>query len=111
MYYIFDKNFNPVKANLEEWSKFFGDFDKRVVKQDTVNGVFISTVFLGLDHGHNSDKLLLWETMCFSDNQNYEGYQERYSSYEDALKGHVFALSMIRAKEPLNGRKILKLKL
>jgi hypothetical protein len=66
---------------------------RKVVKQDTVGKVFISTVFLEIDHAWNSDTPVLWETMIFGG--KHDGYQERYTSVEDALKGHQTALNLI----------------
>ena len=55
--------------------------------------IFVSTVFLGLDHAWNSDVPVLWETMIFGG--EHDQYQERYTSHEDALEGHKKALTLI----------------
>jgi hypothetical protein len=49
MYYIL-KDDSPVPASLGQWVMWFSE-GKRVIKQTELNGFFISTVFLGLDHG------------------------------------------------------------
>ena len=54
---------------------------------DIVDGVKISTVFLGLDHnlsGNGPPKV--FETMVFGG--KYDSYQERYSSLFKATIGH-----------------------
>jgi hypothetical protein len=48
MHYILDGQ-QVRRVNLREWAKWFETAD-RVVKKDTINGVVVSTVFLGLDH-------------------------------------------------------------
>jgi hypothetical protein len=53
-------------------------------------------VFLGLDHAWDSDIPVLWETMIFGG--EHDQYQERYTSYEDALKGHQTALNLVKEK-------------
>lgn len=76
---------------IEEWIELFG---KRVedesfwkVGTDEINGVTISTVWLGLDHNFNSEgPPLIFETMIFSG--EYDGEQRRYSTWEEAAKGH-----------------------
>jgi hypothetical protein len=98
MWYLLDENKQPYpvgieQVTLENISKY------KVVQQDTLpNGKFVSTVFLGLDHGWEDRnkpdyKPVLWETMVFSDQEfGADEYMERYSSYEDALEGHKRAL-------------------
>jgi hypothetical protein len=104
MWYILDKNNNPIKANVltaYKWMEY--NPKRRIVKQDHIkdkldNEVFVSTVFLGLDHSYWKDlqivKPTLWETMIFG-GEHDQSYQERYSSYEDAFEGHQKALNLI----------------
>lgn len=61
----------------------------RVIQQDIVGRYFISTVFLMIDHAYGGGAPVLWETMVFPDNTFSEVYCERYTSYVDALEGHV----------------------
>lgn len=100
MWYLLDENKNPYPVSLEESFKMYNDMDMKIVKQDKLdNDVFVSTVFLGLDHGWYGDKEkpdykpVLFETMIF--NGEYDGYQDRYTSYNDALKGHQEALDLV----------------
>ena len=84
-YYIL-KNKKAVQVNnLTEWATQFGKQNKRVAK-DTINGVDISTMFLGLDHQYSKGKPLLFETMVFGGELDQE--QERYSTWEEAVAGH-----------------------
>jgi hypothetical protein len=55
--------------------------------------VQVSTVFLGLDHNFGfGRKPLLFETMIFGG--KHDQYQERYSTYKEAEKGHAVALEL-----------------
>lgn len=112
MYYILDESNEPVKVEvITDWLNKFNEGMRRVAKDES-NGVSISTVFLGIDHGFGgAEKPVLWETMCFSHNPDYSDYQERYTSYKDALAGHEKAVKAVREGISLNGRKTLKLKL
>ena len=95
MWYILDENNKPVESSTTEYYMWEEENPtKRIVKQDTIGDIRISTVFLGLDHSYNSDKPILWETMIFGGKQDQ--YQERYSSYEDALIGHQKALDLVK---------------
>ena len=66
-----------------------------MVKQEHVDDIFVSTVFLGLDHAWPKDDVtpMLWETMIFGG--EHDQYQDRYTSVEDALEGHQTALTLI----------------
>lgn len=93
-WYILDSNNKPVaKPTLEvaEWLQ--NNQDRKIIKQEHIGDIFISTVFLGLDHAWGSNIPVLWETMIFGG--EHDQYQERYTSYEDALEGHKKALTLI----------------
>ena len=97
MWYKLDENNNPVKAkNIEDYYKWVSkNQEKRTVMRQDVDGVTISTVFLGSDHSYpkNDNKPLLWETMIFEG--EHDGYQERYYSFDNAVDGHFEALKLV----------------
>lgn len=90
----------PVPCSLLEWAATYGmKKDKnRVIKQERhrIKGkkVFISTVFLGLDHawGHGS-RPILFETMIFGG--KYSEYQDRCCTYEEAEDMHEKAVNLV----------------
>jgi hypothetical protein len=100
-WYILDNNHKPVSKPVLEAAKWMENNPnrKRVAYDDLtdLNGddVRVSTVFLGLDHGWNSKTPVLWETMIFGGIHD-QGYQERYTSYQDALEGHQKAINFIK---------------
>ena len=80
--------------DLLKWSKWFGTAD-RVVKQDTLkNGLFVSTIFLGLDHNFlGKGKPVLFETMVFAHKKKRATFgkgldQVRYCTWAEAEAGH-----------------------
>jgi hypothetical protein len=95
MWYTLDNNNKPIAAaSVIEAAKWLDEnLERKVVKQDYIGDIFVSTVFLGLDHAWNSDIPVLWETMIFGG--EHDQYQERYTSHEDALEGHKTALTLI----------------
>lgn len=97
-WYILDENNKPVKATsiMEAADWMENNPERKAVKQENIGDIFISTVFLGLDHAWNSDVPVLWETMIFGG--EHDQYQERYTSHEDALEGHELALTLITKK-------------
>jgi hypothetical protein len=100
--YILDENGQPVVCDdLLEWASWYESSEKRRIAGthlDGKDGVFISTVFLGLDHNFSpmSDPLtykpILWETMIFGG--KHDQFQRRYTSRELAELGHAEACAM-----------------
>ena len=92
--YILDADRNPVKCdNILEWGRWFESSDRRTVAMTDFDGGYVSTVFLGMDHNFQSTgKPILWETMIFGG--PHDGYQERYTSHEDAVRGHEEAMRL-----------------
>lgn len=93
--YILDENNNPiVEPDVLKWGKWF-EKAERHIGLDTIGEVKVSTVFLGLDYnwGLNGSPVL-WETMIFGG--KHDEYQERYSSYSKALKGHQDAVELVK---------------
>ncbi len=93
-WYILDENNKPIRSTIVDCGEWLEENpERKAVKQERIGKIFISTVFLGLDHAWNSDTPVLWETMIFGG--EHDQYQERYSSYEDALEGHQKALNLV----------------
>ena len=66
-YYIL-KDGEPVEASGRDWSNWFETADEeRRVAVDEIGDVRVSTVFLGLDHGGDVDRPLIYETMTFGE--------------------------------------------
>jgi len=81
--------------------RLLSDRTYRVVAQTTLaNGWFVSTVWLGLDHGYGAGPPLIFETMIFdraADGGFGRGdsvYQERYATEAEALAGHAHACDL-----------------
>jgi len=92
MKYILDKKKIVETNDLLKWAEWFESADRHVGKK-TIKGVEISTVFLGIDHSFGREKPLLFETMIFGG--EHDGYQERYSTYEQAELGHKKAVAKV----------------
>jgi hypothetical protein len=90
--YILDKNGKPKPCkDVLKWGK--AQEAPRSLKKTEIGDILISTVFLGLDHQHGDGPPLLWETMIFGG--KHDQYQERYSSREEALEGHIRAVNLV----------------
>jgi hypothetical protein len=76
---------HPAK-NMDEWSAHYDD-DHRIVAQTGNDNIWVSTVFLGINHNFFGEgPPILFETMIFGGRM--DEYQHRYHTYEEALAGH-----------------------
>lgn len=99
MWYTLNENNKPVASTMFESSEWMElNPTKKSLKQEYIGDIFVSTVFLGLDHSWPKDesKPLLWETMIFGG--EHDQYQDRYTSVEDALLGHQKAVDLVNSK-------------
>lgn len=102
-WYILDENDNPVITTDRGLVEEFLGSKRKIVAQTEHQGYWISTVFLSLDHSFipngfvpKISKPVLWETMIFEQGDTgKETYQKRYTSYEDAVKGHQDAIDWL----------------
>ena len=71
-----------------EWAVAFERPENAIVEQTTLpNGRWVSTVWLGLDHGHGDGPPLIFETLVF---RNSGGHSELdCASEEEAHAGHA----------------------
>ncbi len=74
----------------EKWALLFEMRKYRVVKHSrTLYGELLSTVWLGLEHGYDNGRPLLFETMLFApESEGDERIQLRYTNEEDARERH-----------------------
>jgi len=110
LYYKLDSNHEVVLCkSVLEWGEWMHQHSKdRIVKQDSVGPLWVSTVFLGLDHSIFADRLQLFETMIFD--EFHDDYQTRCSTWDEALTMHETAMGVARAlvekaKDLVDGRR------
>ena len=105
--YVLNQHNEPVEVkDLLLWAAAFEDNDKRIVRQNTVTelgehlvspfkSVFVSTVFLGLDHNFSEKgPPIVFETMVFGGPFNHTMW--RYATWDEAVKGHEQLVKMVR---------------
>lgn len=90
-YWILDGK-TPKAATLQEWSDFIECIDKKRIQQNVYQRhgkrIWISTVFLGIDHAFDEGRPILFETMVFEGHSFQDLYCERYATYDEAIEGH-----------------------
>lgn len=98
--YVLDK-YGKVKPeqDLLTWARWFETANRHLAKDRISAKVWVSTVFLGLDHSFGEgEEPVLWETMIFGGRHDQATW--RYRSQEEALKGHQRAVALAREVEP-----------
>jgi len=99
-----DHTVTPYTGTDEEqvlaWGKDFND-DARFLAQDEIEGMMVSTIFLGIDHAFGHGPPILFETMWFSagtrtftfagkEHEAHEALdQRRYATWDEAMAGHA----------------------
>jgi hypothetical protein len=105
-YYILkEKEIIPCSDHIEWCNWIENSTNERIVNQTIIGEKMISTVFLGIDHSfqfreYNRDPIL-FETMIFNKDGTTENFQERYSTYHEALEGHNKILKRIKKGEEI----------
>jgi hypothetical protein len=106
-YYILRGHVPVLCTDLLTWARWLENTN-RIVSQDRIGDVFISTVFLGVDHNFYGGDPLLFETMVFDEGDKVElfngiktpdsidEYTQRYSTWDQAEEGHKQIMQLIR---------------
>ena len=95
-----DKTTTRSPSTSMRWAKWFEDIGNRIVDYTEITShVFVSTVFLGIDHRLRGDgPPILFETMIFGGGR-LDDVDCRYSSWDDAATGHKVIVDKLRAKQ------------
>lgn len=95
-YFILNDDHSTTPVDMMEWAQWLSaDRNKVIVKQETFGEVRVSTVFLGLNHAWlGQGPPLIFETMIFGGKE--DGYQDRYSTWDEAIKGHQKAIELLK---------------
>ena len=99
-YYILLPDHAVRAVPLLEWAVWFEEADRRVV-ETTIGPYWVSTVFLGADHGFMG-RVLLFETMVFDKSGGekraaLDVFADRYATWDEAIAGHANAVAMVLA--------------
>lgn len=101
--YILVDRIPVAEPHLLKWGQWMQSADRRVA-ETMVEGVRVSTVFLGLDHGWGGKgPPVIFETMIFGGEHNQD-YQTRCCTWDEAEKMHVAGVKAAKKgrKAPTN---------
>lgn len=101
-WYVVNEHGDIIPAQLDEqgfptteYYQWLDNPENKIVVQETVNSYFVSTVFLGMDHGFDPEgPPVVYETMIFphrEDGKLIERDRWRYATRDEALAGHAHA--------------------
>jgi hypothetical protein len=104
----YDRDGRPL--DVMEWARLFHDVHYKRVKETTLpNGLWVSTVWLGLDHSFGHGPPLIFETMVFDRHEDASrGFHGtlgndlemvRYSTEREAVDGHESLVERYRRWE------------
>lgn len=100
--YILDGKLEVPEPDIDRWAQWWGHTPNRIVKQEWVDNIWVSTVFLGIDHNHgfsDDNRPLLYETMTFSNRRDYDqDMGGRWHTWAEAEENHNRIVGEIRAK-------------
>lgn len=98
----YDRFGKPMPDDWYDKAKHGDKFSKwqtdRRVGNTVVDDVTVSTVYLGLDHRYGEGAPLIFETMVFGGKWDQE--LDRYSTEEQAMRGHLRVLDRLRESLP-----------
>lgn len=86
--FYFDRQGKPMER--EAWMETYVDMDGRRIGYEKRGDVWVSTVWLGLNHQYGDGPPLIFETMIFGGEN--DGEQWRYATEEEAEAGHAAAV-------------------
>jgi len=95
----YDRDGSPMPTS--KWTWLFSYFEEyRLVEQTEIGQLLVSTVWLGIDHSFGyGDEPIIFETMVFGLSDEWDEYMQRYSTEEEAKRGHEQVVTAIRELE------------
>ena len=93
----YDKNGQPI--DIERWAGLMARPEYRRVAEDFIDEFWVSTVWLGLDHGIDGNKMI-FETMIFTFGNGAIVYGPvRYTTLGAATAGHKYVVRELKRRE------------
>ncbi|MGH9268981.1 MAG: hypothetical protein ACRD0D_12500 [Acidimicrobiales bacterium] len=93
----FDRHGQPI--GLQEMARLWGDQAYRVVAEDWIGEVEVSTRWLGFDQSFRGAVPIIFETIVFGGRMDQ--YKRRYTTEDAAVSGHAQIVARVeRALRP-----------
>jgi|SRR5215475_10123682 len=108
MYYKLLNKLVVPAIDVTDWGEWLQHhYEDRIIKQEVIKGILVSTVFIGLDHRipiTGNEPPLVFETMIFPNfhsTKKYkmiESYCTRCSTWDEAIEMHNTAMDYVKAE-------------
>ncbi len=100
------KERQAVPASFCKWAIWFQEnVESRIVAKTRIGTAEVSTVFMGLDHNFvGNGPPMIFETMVF--NGSMDGECTRYSSWEQAERGHQMTIEQLCDENEMPVRRV-----
>lgn len=100
MKYVMDAEMKTrPEPNLIKWARWFETAD-RGIASTTLDGRWVSTVFLGIGQQVGQCPPCLFETLVFyNDKDAIDNYSRSYETAREALLGHIEIVNMLLKSE------------
>ncbi len=85
-------NKEAVPCSCNEWAECFEGTSRRVARSGN-DDIYVSTVFLGLDHSFGEGNIQIFETMIFGGEHDQGMW--RYATWDEAESGHKKACELV----------------
>lgn len=98
---FYDKNGNSI--TMSDWGELSRDRGYKFIGDDTLHGLRVSTVWLGLNHGFLNEDIEIFETMVFPEGEWSDLYCKRYTTEAEAIVGHSYVVQRVKDGERFEG--------
>lgn len=94
-YFILDEHGNELAVDVHTWALWFENQTdrRRIALTEVREGIDVSTVFIGFNHGREGERLL-YETMIFGG--PLDGECRRAATRQQAEENHAAAVSRLQ---------------
>lgn len=105
LYWVLNGDGTVSPADMITWARQFEDISKRRVGLDEIDGIEVSTVFLGTNHNWFGGTPILFETMVFDREAGEDRRSDlrcwRYHTHGAARAGHEAVVAALRERGPV----------
>jgi len=85
------------EPDARKWAEFFQNGNRKVARTHITSSIYVSTVFLGLDHSWGEGPPMLFETMVFGGEHNQ--HCTRCSTWLKAEVQHVEMCNFVHSNQ------------
>ena len=97
--YILENQVPVPTDNILQWGRWMENPSNKQLALTKINGLRVSTLFLGVDNQFTEGQPVLFETIVFRENQPIDEYCCRYYTWDEAKAGHDAIVELIKTQK------------